>query len=204
MPAKSSMSQWERVTAPDRAAWRAWLAEHHASAPGVWLVLAKKGADQPSVSYIEAVEEALCFGWIDSLAHSLDATRYEQVFSPRKRKSPWSKPNKERIARLEAVGLMTPTGLAAVEAAKADGTWAVFDGLEDLQVPDDLRAALAANPLAERHFAAFSAAVRQQSLWWIAQAKRPATRQRRIAQVVSAAAESRNPRATPPKAPPEK
>jgi uncharacterized protein YdeI (YjbR/CyaY-like superfamily) len=198
MPPLAS-SQYEQVTARDRVEWRAWLAERSASAPGAWLVLVKKGSGTPSVSYDEAVEEALCFGWIDSVTRGLDSERRVQMFTPRKRKSPWSKSNRERVARLTAAGMMADAGLAAIEAAKRDGTWTMFDGIEDLQVPDGLRAALAANPDAERHFAAFSASVRQQSLWWIADAKRPETRQRRIEQVVIAAAEHRNPRAAIPK-----
>jgi uncharacterized protein YdeI (YjbR/CyaY-like superfamily) len=123
----SARDAYPRISARDRAEWRAWLAEHHASAPGVWLILQKKGSGQASVNYEEAVEEALCFGWIDSLARSLDATRYQQVFTPRKRRSPWSQSNKERVARLSAQGLMAPAGLAAVEAAQRDGAWTTFD-----------------------------------------------------------------------------
>lgn len=198
MPA-APRDEFPRISARDRAEWRAWLAGHHASAPGAWLILSKKGSEQASVRYDEAVEEALCFGWIDSVTRTLDATRYQMVFTPRKRRSPWSQSNKERVARLTAQGLMTPAGLAAVEAAQRDGTWAMFDGIESLPMPDDLAAALSANPIAAANFAAFSSAVRQQSLWWIADAKRAETRQRRIAQVVGAAAENRNPRAAIPK-----
>ena len=195
----SATDNFERVAARDRAEWRAWLAEHHTSAPGIWLIIHKKGSGQPGVSYDEAVEEALCFGWIDSVTNRLDDERFVQVFTPRKRKSPWSQSNKARVERLLAAGLMEPAGLAAIEAAKRDGTWTIYDGAEDLEVPDDLRAALAANPPAEANFAAFSASVRQQSLWWIASAKRPDTRQRRIAQVITAATERRNPLAPTPK-----
>jgi uncharacterized protein YdeI (YjbR/CyaY-like superfamily) len=198
MPA-TPRDEFPQVSARDRAEWRAWLAEHHASAPGVWLVYLKKGSGQASVRYDEAVEEALCFGWIDSVTRTLDAARYQQVFTPRKRRSPWSQSNKERVARLSAQGLMAPAGLAAVEVAQHDGTWTMFDGIESLPMPDDLAAALSDNPAAQSHFAAFSSAVRQQALWWIADAKRAETRQRRIAQVVSAAAENRNPRAAIPK-----
>ncbi|HEU0026910.1 MAG TPA: YdeI/OmpD-associated family protein [Ktedonobacterales bacterium] len=193
MPPSPSNSQFERVTARDRAEWRAWLAEHHASAPGAWLIYYKRASGQPGVTYDEAVEEALCVGWIDSTANTLDSERYMQMFTPRKRKSPWSKSNKERAERLIAQGLMTPAGLAAIEAARRDGTWTIYEGIENLEVPDDLRAALAANPAAEAGFAAFSASIRKQLLWWIASAKRPETRQRRLEQVVIAAAERRNP-----------
>jgi uncharacterized protein YdeI (YjbR/CyaY-like superfamily) len=194
-----SDSQFERVSPRDRGEWRAWLAEHHASAPGVWLIIRKKGSGQLGVMYEEAVEEALCFGWIDSVTNKLDGERFMQMFTPRKRKSPWAKSNKARVERLLAAGLMAPAGLAAIEAAKRDGGWTALDSVEDLQVPDDLLAALAANPAAEVNFAAFTPSVRQQSLWWIVSARRPETRQRRIEQVVIAAAEKRNPRAAIPR-----
>ncbi len=199
MPSSPSKGQFERASARDRGEWRAWLAEHHASAPGIWLVFYKKGSGQTGVTYEEAVEEALCFGWIDSRPNTLDEERYIQLFTPRKRKSPWSKSNKERVERLLAAGLMAPAGLAALEAAKRDGTWAIYDGIEDLKVSDDLRAALLRNPKAEANFDAFSASTRKQLLWWIESAKRPETRQRRIEQVVIAAAEKRNPLAYIPK-----
>ncbi|HET9980492.1 MAG TPA: YdeI/OmpD-associated family protein [Ktedonobacterales bacterium] len=191
--------QYAHITPRDRAEWRAWLTANHAEAPGVWLVYYKKGSGLVSVSYDEAVEEALCFGWIDSAMRRLDDARYEQVFTPRKRRSPWSQSNKERVARLMAQGLMAPAGLAAVEAARRDGAWAMFDGIENLETPDDVAAALAEHPTAAANFAAFSNAVRQQSLWWIADAKRPETRQRRIARVVEAAAQNHNPRADAPR-----
>ncbi len=166
----------------------------------MWLILYKKGSGTPGVTYEEAVEEALCFGWIDSVTNRLDGERFMQLFTPRKRKSPWAKSNKERVERLLAAGLMAPAGLAAIEAAKRDGTWTALDGIEDLQVPDDLAAALAANPAAEARFAAYSASTRKQLLWWVVSAKRPETRQRRIARIVAAeAAEKRNPRAVFPR-----
>ena len=119
----AARDEYPQINARDRAEWRAWLLEHHASAPGVWLILQKKGSGQASVSYDEAVEEALCFGWIDSAMRGLDTTRYRLVFTPRKRRSPWAQSNRERVARLSAQGLMAPAGLAAVEAAQRDGTW---------------------------------------------------------------------------------
>ena len=114
---------FDTIAPPSRAAWRAWLAEHHADSPGVWLIIHKKNSPQPGVTYIEAVEEALCFGWIDSKTITLDATRFRQIFTPRKPRGTWAKSNKERVARLIEQGLMTPAGLAAIELAKANGTW---------------------------------------------------------------------------------
>lgn len=191
MPALSDASD---QFAPDsRAAWRAWLEQNHASAGGVWLVYHKKGSGQPSVPYAEAVEEALCFGWIDSLTKPIDAARYRQLFTPRKPRSPWSKSNKERVERLIAQGLMTPAGLARIEQAKQTGTWTIYDGIEALEVPPDLENALRQNGPAHAHFQTFGDSTRKQIFWWIESAKRPETRANRIAQVVTAAAEKRNP-----------
>lgn len=191
--ASAQTAQPEQYYPEDRAAWRAWLRAHHATAPGVWLIYCKKHTGAPTVTYDEAVEEALCFGWIDSRPNTLDAERYMQLFSPRKPRSPWSKVNKERIARLTEEGRMAPAGLAMIDAAKADGSWGAYDAIEALTVPDDLHRALVANTSAEEHFAAFSNSAKKQLLWYIASAKRPETRAKRIAQVVAAAAENRNP-----------
>lgn len=182
-----SDTDFERVTAKDRTAWRAWLAKHHAGSPGVWLVYYKKDSGQPSVVYAEAVEEALCYGWIDSRPNKLDDDRYMQLFSPRKPKSPWSKLNKDRVARLIQAGRMTPAGLAKIEQAKADGSWARYDGVETLSVPPDLKRALAANATARKHFGAFSPSSKKIILWWIHSAKKPETRAKRVAETVALA-----------------
>lgn len=173
-----------------RAAWRAWLAQHHASSPGVWVAIAKQGSAQRGLPYVDAVEEALCFGWIDSQARSLDASHFLQWFSPRKPRSVWSPINKERVARLIEQGQMTPAGLAKIEAAQADGSWTSYDAVERLEIPADLAEALAANPAARQHFEAFSPSSRKMILWWIASAKRPETRQKRIAETVRLAAQN--------------
>lgn len=183
----------ERVYARDRAEWRAWLEAHHLSAKGVWLIYYKQHTGQPTIPYDEAVEEALCFGWIDSRPNTLDSERYMQMFTRRKAKSPWSRLNKQRVERLTEQGLMAPAGLAMVAAAQRDGSWSVYDAIEDLRVPDDLRRALAERPEAERHFEAFSASAKKQLLWWVESAKQPKTRANHIEQVVGAAAENRNP-----------
>ncbi len=177
---------FETLAPPTRAAWRAWLAEHHADSPGVWLIIRKKNSPQPGVTYEEAVEEALCFGWIDSKTITLDATRFKQVFTPRKPRGTWAKSNKERVARLIEQGLMTPAGLAAIELAVANGAWTALDA-GDEQIPDDFANALAANPAAALHWHGFSASVRKGILYWIASAKRPETRARRIARTVELA-----------------
>jgi uncharacterized protein YdeI (YjbR/CyaY-like superfamily) len=181
----------ELIDAPDRATWRGWLAQHHAEATGAWLIIHKKGSSRPGVTYAEAVEEGLCFGWIDSRANRLDKDRYALRFTPRKPRSVWAKSNKERVERLEAQGLMTLAGRALIQAAKADGSWDVLDGVEDLTMPDDLTAALAAEPAAERYFATFPPSTKKMILSWIGSAKRPETRAKRLAETVRMAAENR-------------
>jgi len=171
-----------------RAEWRQWLAQHHASSPGVWLVYFKKASGQPSVTYAEAVEEALCFGWIDSHPRKLDADRTQLLFTPRKPRSGWSKVNKERLQRLEAAGLLMPAGLAAIARAKQNGAWESLDAAEAGLVPEDLAAALAANAAALANFEAFSPSARKMILSWIFGAKRPETRAHRVAEAVRLAA----------------
>jgi len=182
----------ERLWVPDRAAWRAWLEAHHARPEGVWLVSFKKATGKPRVEYQDAVEEALCFGWIDSVVRTIDRERAMQLFSPRKPRSPWSKPNKLRVERLVASGLMRPTGLAKVEQARRDGSWDVYAVAESLEEPPDLREALAAGPRdAKSNWEAFSPSSRRAILWWVHSAKRPQTRAARITTVVREAGKNR-------------
>lgn len=176
--------------AKTRAEWRAWLETHHSTETGVWLISYKKETGKPRVEYHEAVEEALCFGWVDSRPNSIDDERFMQLYSPRKAGSPWSKLNKERVAALIAKGLMAPAGLARVEAARADGSWGALDAVEELTVPTDLKSALSAVPEAERNFRGFSNSSKKNILWWIASAKRPETRAKRIAETVELAAQN--------------
>ena len=171
-----------------RAEWRQWLAAHHASTPGVWLVYCKKASGLPSLSYAEAVEEALCFGWIDSHPRKLDAERSQQLYTPRRPKSGWSKVNKERLVRLEAAGQLQPAGRAAIARAQQNGAWESLDAAEAGTVPADLAAALAGNAPAARHFAAFSPSARKAILMWVLAAKQPETRARRVAETVRMAA----------------
>lgn len=183
------------VAPASRREWRAWLAANHTDCPGVWLAVGKKGNTVTELSYDEAVEEALCFGWIDSLTKRLDDDRYKQLMTPRKRGSAWAASNKERVARLAALGLLAPAGRVAVEAAQADGSWALLDEVDALIVPADLAAALAENEVAGSAFAALPPSRRRQILYWVASAKRPETRQKRIRNSVVATAENR---AVPP------
>lgn len=176
----------------DQSAFREWLRGNVATAPGVWAKLAKKGSPHTSVTYAEAVEVALCFGWIDSQARRLDDDFRLQRFTPRTSRSPWSKRNREAAEALIARGLMEPSGRAAVEAAKADGRWdRAYAGPKDAQVPQDFADALAANPAAEAFFATLDSRNRFAALYRIQDAKRPETRARRIASFVAQFAEGR-------------
>ena len=172
--------------------WEAWLEQHHADSSGVWLKLAKKGAGVPSVTYAEAVEAALCFGWIDGQKAALDERFWLQKFTPRRPRSVWSKINREKAERLIRDGRMRPAGRREVEAAKADGRWdAAYDAPSTATVPDDLRAALDANPAAAEFFAGLNSANRYAILHRVQTAKRPETRARRIAQLVAMLADGR-------------
>jgi uncharacterized protein YdeI (YjbR/CyaY-like superfamily) len=177
-----------RFYAKDRREWRTWLEEHHATAPGVWLIYYKKESGKPRVPYADAVEEALCFGWVDSRPNKLDDERFMQLFSPRKPGSPWSRLNKRRVEKLIEQGDMTAAWLAKVVAAKKDGSWSRLDAVEKLTIPKDLKTALAADVVARTNFMAFSNSSKKNILWWIESAKRPETRQKRIAETVALAA----------------
>ena len=174
-----------------RAAWRAWLAKHHTQTAGVWLISYKKATGKPAVSYDEAVEEALCFGWVDSKGNKLDDERTMLWFAPRKPGSGWSRPNKLRVERLIRDGQMRPAGLAKIEAARLDGSWAALDAVEALEIPADLAAALAAHAAAKTHFDAFPRSVKRSILEWISMAKRPETRAKRVLETAQLAAENK-------------
>lgn len=173
-----------------RAEWRAWLEQHHGRADGVWLVSYKQATGKPRVTYDEAVEEALCFGWVDSKGNKLDEERSLLWFAPRKRGSGWSRPNKERVERLIAAGLMTPAGMAKIDAAQADGSWSLLDAVEAIEIPPDLAEALAGYPMAAANFAAFPPSAKRGILQWIVQAKTPATRAKRVAETARLAQEN--------------
>jgi len=196
---KPAAAHLEQVYVKSRPAWRRWLAKHGASSPGIWLVYDKKSSRPDRLAYADAVEEALCYGWIDSTLRSLDETRYMQLFTPRKPKSTWSRSNKTRVTRLIEEGLMTPAGLATIEIAKANGSWTSLDSVEALEIPDDLAAAFAKQPVAERNFHAFSPSSRKGYLHWVRQAVRPETRAQRIAEVVRCCAANLKARQLAPK-----
>ena len=170
----------ERVQIESRGEWRAWLEKNQDRDNGIWLVTFKKHCGEKYVPYDDMVEEALCFGWIDSVTRKLDDDRTMLWLSPRKSGSGWSKLNKERVERMMAAGLMAPPGLEKIQAAKQDGSWHALDAIEALEIPPDVDAALASYPSARGNFDAFPRSVKRGILEWIANAKRPETRAKRI------------------------
>ena len=169
------------VSFGSRREWFEWLAEHHAVSPGVWLAIARKGSGLASPTYPEALEAALCFGWIDGRKGSLDESRWLQRFTPRRARSRWSRRNCEQAETLIAAGTMAPAGLAEVERAKADGRWeAAYEPASRASVPPDLEAALAANPRAAAQFATLDGANRYAILYRLQDARKPETRARRL------------------------
>lgn len=176
-----------------RADWRAWLMAYHTRPTGVWLVSFKQHTKQPRVTYDEAVEEALCFGWVDSKPARLDEDRTMLWFAPRKAGSGWSRPNKERVTRAVAAGRMHPAGQAKIDAARADGSWDRLDAVEDLVIPADLHEALSRHDGATAYFAAFPRSVKRGILEWIVNARRAETRANRVEETARLAA--RNERA---------
>jgi len=146
------MVEFERIHPASRGEWRSWLQAHHAASPGVWVVQWRTVTGRPRVPYADLVEEALCFGWIDSRTNQLDDERSMIMMTPRRLASTWAPSNKQRVERLIAQGRMTDAGLRSVEAARANGAWAFLDDVEAMVVPDDLLAALATNRRAQRSF----------------------------------------------------
>lgn len=166
--------------------WAEWLSANHASAPGVWMRLAKKGVDLRSITYAEALDEALCYGWIDSQKKALDDQSWIQKFTPRGPRSIWSRINRDKVQALVEQGRMKPAGIAAVDAAKQDGRWdAAYESQSNATVPDDLQAALDANPAAAAFFETLRGANRYAILFRVHNARKPETRARRIADFVA-------------------
>ena len=189
----SALDDAPHVHADDRATWRAWLEANHATARGAWLVTWRSRSGRVHLDYEAALEEALCFGWVDSTGGHVDDERGKLYFAPRKSRSVWAASNKARVERLIDEGRMGPAGLAAIERAKANGSWEILDSAERLEVPEDLTAALQARPPAAVNFAAFPPSARKMLLGWVALARRPETRAARITEIAEAAA--RNERA---------
>ena len=174
-----------------RGEWRGWLEGNHGKSGGVWLVSWKKATGKPFVPFMDAVDEALCFGWVDSKINKLDEERAMRLFTPRNPKSPWSRINKGKVARLVDEGRITAAGMRLVEAAKADGSWNIYDEIEDLVIPPDLASTLSVDGVAEDYFGNFPDSSKKNILWWIKSARRPETRATRIAKTVRMAAETR-------------
>ena len=178
----------------NRQQWREWLDKNHDIESSIWLIYYKKSSGKPSITYSDAVDEALCFGWIDSKAKSIDAEKYMQFFSVRKPNSVWSKVNKEKVASLIEKGLMTSAGLEAIAIAKSNGSWNVLDAVEALIIPDDLMTALSSNLVAKEYFLNLSRTDKRNLLQWITLAKKAETRQKRIREIVVSAENQRKPK----------
>ncbi len=189
----SALDDAPHVQADDRATWRTWLEANHATSRGAWLVTWRARSGRVTLDYEAAIEEALCFGWVDSTGGHVDDERGKLYFAPRKPRSPWAASNKARVERLIGAGRMAPAGFAAIERAKANGSWEILDPVERLEVPGDLAAALEGLPPAAANFAAFAPSTRKMLLYWVALARRPETRAGRITEIAEAAA--RNERA---------
>ncbi len=184
----SALDDAPLVQIDDRATWRTWLEANHATARGVWLVTWRSRSGRRGLEYEDAIREALCFGWVDSTAGRVDDDRGKLYFAPRKPRSGWSASNKARLEQLIADGRMTPAGMAAIERAKANGSWTMLDSVERLEVPEDLARALAERPAAAASFGSFPPGTRKQMLAWVAMAVRDETRAARIAAIADAAA----------------
>jgi uncharacterized protein YdeI (YjbR/CyaY-like superfamily) len=183
-----------RFIARSRGTWRAWLTRHHVSDRCVWLILLKRHVEKPCVTLAEAVEEALCFGWIDGKLRRIDDERHALRFTPRRPGSVWSETNKARVRRLIAEGRMTEAGLLAVAAGKKSGQWQKARALaRTTALPKDLALALESNPAARSFFAGLAPSYRKLYVAWVEDAKRPQTRQRRVATVLARAARGRKP-----------
>lgn len=184
----------ETFSPKNRQEWRDWLQENHDKKQSVWLIYFKKISNEPSIVYGEAVDEALCFGWIDSKSKPIDANQYMQFFSRRKPKSVWSKINKAKIERLTEEGLMTKAGFDCIEAAKKNGSWTTLDEVEELIIPKDLENALEEKPNAKDYFLSLSRSDKRNMLQWLVLAKRPETRQNRINEIVTLAEQNQKPK----------
>lgn len=180
---------------PDsQSEWRNWLENNHKTEQAVWLVYYKKATDKASLSWSAAVDEALCFGWIDSTKKSIDSERYMQYFSKRKPKSNWSKINKEKVALLIQKGAMQKAGFESIQVAKQNGSWTFLDAIEALVLPKDLELALQNNPPALSYYKSLRKSVKKMLLYWVASAKRKETRENRISEIVENACQHQKPK----------
>ncbi|AEA45649.1 YdeI/OmpD-associated family protein [Fluviicola taffensis] len=174
--------------------WRTWLEENHQEKQSIWVICYKQKSGIPSIAWSDAVDEALCFGWIDSTRKTLDEYRFIQYFGKRKAQSTWSKVNKGKIVRLIEAGKMTQAGLDIIELAKKNGSWNILDTVEELTIPVDLELEFETQPGSKDYFLSLSKSVRKMMLAWLVLAKRPETRQKRIIELVEAAAKNQKPK----------
>ncbi len=182
------------ITFETRNQFRCWLEQFHQKENGIWIQYFKKHTNIPTITYEEAVQEALCYGWIDSKVQTIDALRYKQVFTPRKPRSIWSDKNKERVKQLIEAGLMKPAGMKSIENAKKFGKWQKSYGTKKPQkIPDSLKTALMQNPLAWENFNNFAPSYRSTYIAWVALAKRPETIRKRIEKVLEYAINNQKP-----------
>lgn len=186
-------AETDRFYPASRQAWRQWLQENHRSKGSVWLLQYKKKAGIPTLSWSEAVDEALCFGWIDSTRKTIDEEKFIQFFCRRKPTSAWSKINKVKVERLIAEGLMTAAGYESIETARQNGSWTILDEVEELTIPADLEAAFEARPGSKDFFLSLSRSARKAMLQWLVLAKRPQTRQKRLREIAELAAQKLKP-----------
>lgn len=175
-------------------AWRNWLKENHDKEPSIWLLCYKQKSEKPSISWSDAVDQALCFGWIDSTRKSVDHESFIQFFTKRKPKSIWSKINKEKVTQLIEQGLMTEAGLKTIEIAKQNGSWNSLDEVEALVIPEDLETAFEKFPRSQDFYLSLSKSVKKMILHWIVMAKRPETREKRIKEIAEQAAKGLKPK----------
>jgi uncharacterized protein YdeI (YjbR/CyaY-like superfamily) len=186
----TTLDNLPHIEVKSRAEWRKWLSKNYKTSGSIWLVTYKKAIGKWHVPAAEIAEEALCFGWVDSLPRKFDDERSMLLLAPRKPRSAWSKINKQRAERMIAEGRMHASGLAVIEAAKASGTWTKLDGIEAMKIPPDLAAAFAKDKQAASLFEAFPRSVKRAILEWIIQAKKPETRAKRVAETVKLAAQN--------------
>jgi uncharacterized protein YdeI (YjbR/CyaY-like superfamily) len=184
----------ETFCPPSQKEWRKWLQKNHAAKQSVWLICYKKESNKPTIAWSTAVDEALCFGWIDSIRKTLDEERFIQFFSKRKPTGTWSKVNKEKINQLIDKGLMVAAGFASIEKAKQNGSWTILDDVEELKIPKDLAAAFKSKPWSKDFFLSLSKSVQKVSLQWIVLAKRAETRQKRIAEIAELCFQKKKPK----------
>lgn len=178
----------------NRQEWREWLEANHEKKLSIWLIYYKKHSNAPTISYTEAVDEALCFGWIDSKSKPLDEKKYMQYFTKRKEKSVWSKVNKEKVTRLIKEGRMTKSGFETIEKAKLNGSWTILDEAEALIVPADLEIEFEKKPNAKHYFLSLSRSDKRNILQWLVLAKRHETRKKRISEIVELADKNQKPK----------